>query len=328
MALPVALGPDPALLVVAMVLDVTFGDPVYGWHPVRLIGRSLSAIECALRRSGLDGCTGGILLFILLAAIWVFAPSAVAVYLAQVDAWLGAAVHVFFLYSLLALGSLLRCGRRIENALRADDLQGARVAVSEIVGRDTAFMDPAACRRAAVESLAENLTDGVVSPLFWYALGGLPLVVLFKVVSTMDSMVGYKSPEYVRFGWCGARLDDAMNFLPARITWLLIAMTAAVLPGYSASKALHYGLCDHSVLPSPNSGWSEAAAAGGLQRRLIGPIWSRGELVTDIWIGAAADPPLSTAADYDRAAVLVATSGLFAAALALATVIAMGTDTL
>ena len=119
-----------------------------------------------------------------------------------------------------------------------------------------------------------------------------------------------------------------MNFLPARITWLLIVLTAAVLPGYSASKALHYGLCDHSVLPSPNSGWSEAAAAGGLQRRLIGPIWSRGELVTDIWIGAAADPPLSTAADYDRAAVLVATSGLFAAALALATVIAMGTDTL
>jgi adenosylcobinamide-phosphate synthase len=315
--------PDPAFLLLALVLDVAVGDPVYGWHPVRLIGRSLSVIERALRRSGFDGYVGGILLFVLLAAIWVFASSALTVYVANVDAWLGAAVHVFLLYSLLALGSLLRYGRRIENALRAKDLLGARAAVSELVGRDTAFMDPAACRRAAVESLAENLTDGVVSPLLWYAVGGLPLLIVFKVVSTMDSMVGYKSPEYVRFGWCGARLDDAMNFLPARVTWLLIVATAAVLPGYSASKALRCGLRDHDVLPSPNSGWSEAAAAGAVQRRLIGPIWNRGELVTDIWIGAPADPPLSTAADYDRAAVLVAASGVLAAAITLAVVVAL-----
>jgi len=306
-----------------MLLDVAFGDPDYGWHPVRLIGRSLSAIERALRRCGLDGYAAGVLLFALLAAFWVMALTWVSVRAAATSTWLGAAVHVFFVYSFLALGSLLRHGRRIEDALRANDLSGAREAVSQLVGRDTALMDPAACRRAAVESLAENLTDGVVSPLFWYALGGVPLLVLFKVVSTMDSMVGYKSPEYVRFGWCGARLDDAMNLLPARITWLLIVLTAAVLPGYSASKALQYGLCDHNVLPSPNSGWSEAAAAGGLQRRLIGPIWNRGELVTDSWIGAAADPPLSSAADYDRAAVLVGTSGILAAALALAVVIAM-----
>ena len=95
--------------------------------------------------------------------------------------------------------------------------------MSALVGRDTDRMDAGACRRAAVESLSENLTDGFVSPVFWYVLAGIPGLVLFKVVSTMDSMVGYKTPRYLRFGWCGARLDDVMNFVPARLTWLVIA---------------------------------------------------------------------------------------------------------
>jgi adenosylcobinamide-phosphate synthase len=178
-------------------------------------------------------------------------------------------------------------------------------------------MDAAACRRAAVESLTENLTDAVVSPLFWYALGGLPGLVLFKVVSTMDSMVGYRTPPYRRFGCCGAKLDDAMNYVPARITWLLVAATAAILPGYSGRKALWHGFADHAVLPSPNSGWSEAAAAGALGRRLIGPIWSGGSLVTDVWIGADRDPPLGTDTDYDRSATLVAICSVLAAAITI-----------
>ena len=135
----------------------------------------------------------------------------------EVAAWL---VHAFLLYSLLALGDLLHHVRRIESAVRAGDLPGARLAVSALVGRDTDRMDGGACRRAAVESLSENLTDGFVSPVFWYVLAGLPGLVIFKVVSTMDSMVGYKTPRYLRFGWCGARLDDVMNFVPARVTWL------------------------------------------------------------------------------------------------------------
>ena len=143
-------------------------------------------------------------------------------------AWL---VHAFLLYSLLALGDLLHHVWRIEAAVRAGDLPRARRAVSALVGRDTDRMDGGACRRAAVESLSENLTDGFVSPVFWYVLAGLPGLVLFKVVSTMDSMVGYKTPRYLRFGWCGARLDDVMNYLPARITWLVIAALAALLPG-------------------------------------------------------------------------------------------------
>ncbi len=318
MALPVGLAPDAILLGGGLALDVAIADPEYAWHPVRLIGRSLSALERQLRRLGLGGYGGGIVLFVLLGGFWTLGVSFATTLLAMAVGWLGTVFHLFVVYSLMALGSLLRHGHRIEDALRADDLERARFAVSQMVGRDTQPMDAAGCRRAAVESLSEILTDAVVSPLFWYVLGGLPLLVLFKVVSTMDSMVGYKTPQYLRFGWCGARLDDAMNYVPARITWLLVSCVAAVLPGYSGKKALRYGFSDHSVLPSPNSGWSEAATAGALSRRLIGPIWQRGALVTDVWIGADADPALSSGSDYDRAVILVAASSLLAAMIAIA----------
>ena len=110
-------------------------------------------------------------------------------------------------------------------------------------------------------------------------------LVMFKVVSTMDSMVGYKTPRYLQFGWCGARLDDLMNYVPARMTWLLIAAVAAMVPACSGRKAFRIGLRQHSILLGPNSGWSEAATAGAIQRRLVGPIRMAGTLVTDVWIG-------------------------------------------
>jgi adenosylcobinamide-phosphate synthase len=317
MAFPLALLPSAPLLATAVALDLVLGDPDYAWHPVRLMGRTLRMVEAGLRRIGWDGYGGGVVLFVILAGPWVTGVSAIVV---LADAWLkwtGAALHLFVLYSLLALGSLLRHGRRVEDALRKDDLPGARMAVAQIVGRDTAMMDEGACRRAAVESLTESLTDGVVSPLFWYAIGGLPMLILFKVVSTMDSMVGYRTSRYLRFGWCGARLDDLMNYVPARVSWLLIAGVAALIPACSARNGLRIGLRDHALLPSPNSGWSEAAAAGALQRRLVGPIWSHGQLVTERWIGDSSDPPLSTAHDYDVAARLVTTSGLVAAGVSV-----------
>jgi len=178
-------------------------------------------------------------------------------------------------------------------------------------------MDAGACRRAAIESLSENLTDGFTSPVFWYLVAGLPALVLFKVVSTMDSMVGYKTTRYLQFGWCGARLDDVMNYVPARLTWLLIAAMAAVLPRYSGRKALVVGLQQHAVLPGPNSGWSEAATAGAIQRKLVGPIWMQGRLVTDVWIGDPLDPPAETHDDLRRAIVLVTLTGVVSAALSV-----------
>jgi adenosylcobinamide-phosphate synthase len=315
-ALTGVLAPTLSALALAVMLDLALGDPVYAGHPVRLIGRSLRSVEDLLRRTGADGYVGGVVLFAALAVIWV-GGLALATHAAwRLQPWVGWSLHLFLLYSLLALGDLLRHGRRIERALKGQDLPAAREAVSQLVGRDTDRMDAAACRRAAVESLSENLTDGFISPIFWYLLAGLPGVVLFKLVSTMDSTVGYKTPRYLRFGWCGARLDDVMNLIPARLTYGLAALVAAATPGCSPRKALRVGWSQHAALPGPNSGWSEAATAGAIQRRLVGPIWIRGALVTDIWVGDPADPPLESGEDYSRAAVFVTACGVVAAALA------------
>lgn len=311
----IALSPDPVLLAVGVAADVVIGDPVYAWHPVRLIGRCLSWLEGHLRSAGLDGYGGGILLFVLLTALTLSAAIIILWGATAVSSALARLLHAFFVYSFLALGDLVQHVWRIERAVRGDDLQAARRAVAALVGRDTDRMDGAACRRAAVESLSENLTDGFVSPIAWYVVAGLPGLVLFKVVSTMDSMVGYKTPRYLRFGWGGARLDDVMNYAPARVTWLVITAVAAVVPRCSAVKAWTVGLRQHALLLGPNSGWSEAATAGAVQRRLVGPIWLNGSQITDIWIGEPTDPPLETAADVTRALMVVVFSGLLIAAL-------------
>ena len=317
------LAAHPLVLGIAVLADLAIGDPVYRWHPIRLIGRTLAAIEEALRGVRLNGYVGGIVLCILLAAGWVGVVAALvggAARIAPAMAWV---VHAFLVYSLLALGDLLRHVWRVEQALVRGDLEAARKEIRNLVGRDTGTMDAAACRRAAIESLSENLTDGFTSPLFWYVVGGLPGLVLFKVVSTLDSMVGYRTPRYIRFGWCGARLDDVMNYVPARLTWLLIAAVAVVVPRASARKALVVGLRQHAVLPGPNSGWSEAAAAGAMQRRLVGPIWIEQRLVTDTWIGDPADPPAASHDDVITAVTLVMIAGVAAAALAAGALIVL-----
>jgi adenosylcobinamide-phosphate synthase len=128
-------------------------------------------------------------------------------------------------------------------------------------------------------------------------------------------MVGYRTPRYLRFGWCGARLDDAMNFVPARATWLLLSAVAAILPRQSGRKALTIGLAQHALVPGPNAGWSEAATAGAIERRLVGPIWLNGVLVTEQWIGDPTDPPASTGDDVRRALMLATVTGLVTAAI-------------
>lgn len=297
---------DPFLfLVLCLALDVLLGDPPYRLHPVRLLGNLLAALERWLRRAGLDGHGGGILLFVLLVAISVGAASGIHVVLAATAAPLAFAWDLYLGYSLLALGDLVAHGRRIAARTEAGDLMGTRAAAGMLVGRDTDRMDIPACNRAAVESLAESLVDGVLSPLFWLALGGLPGLVVFKVVSTMDSMVGYKDPRYIRFGWFGARADDVLNWAPARLGYLLIVLFAALAPGFSGRKALRVGRVQHALLPGPNKGWSETAAAGALGVRLAGPIWKGGTLVNDLWIGDPADREGGSSGDVARAVALV-----------------------
>ena len=306
------LQPRVEFLLIAVALDLVFGDPVYALHPIRLMGRTLTAFEKMLRALRLDGYVGGCLLFLLLASLWVGLLSFAAIGLSSLHPLAGQVFHLFTLYSMIALGDLFKHGRDVNKAVRLGHLEQARIAVAKLVGRDTDKMDGPACRRAAIESLAESLVDGFASPVLFYALGGLPGIVAFKVISTMDSMVGYKTERYQRFGWCGARLDDLINFFPARLSWLLITAAAAFVPGCSAKKAWRIGWTQHSTIPGPNAGWPEASLAGALQRRLIGPVWLRGSLVTNVWIGDPSDPEAGSEEDYRRACLIVAAAaGLF-----------------
>jgi adenosylcobinamide-phosphate synthase len=275
----------PSLVLLAFVLDLLFGDPVYRWHPIRLIGNLLSAYERLLRYWGFDGYGGGVVLFVLLAGSSLGAVMGIHALLTQLHDGLAWLWDVYIAWSTIALGDLGKHGRRIANAVANSDLESARYHVGMLVGRDLHRMSGADCCRATVESVSENLTDGVISPLLYLFCFGIPGAVLFKVISTMDSMVGYKTPRYLRFGWCGARLDDVANYIPARLTWLLMIALCSVLRGYHARQCFRIGWEQHHLLPGPNSGWAEAGAAGALGLQLIGPIWRGGELVTNMWIG-------------------------------------------
>jgi adenosylcobinamide-phosphate synthase len=302
------LGPSAILLLAGLILDALFGDPQLRFHPIRLIGKTLSRFEASLRRRNWNGYGGGCLLFLLLTLTWVLLPSLLVV-------WTGRLLHVLIVYALFALRNLIDHVRAVRG-----DLQSARKAIALLVGRDTNQMDLNGCRRAAIESLSENFVDGFLSPLFWYALLGIPGLLLFKVVSTMDSMVGYKTPRYVRFGWCGARLDDLMNYIPARLSWLILGMSALPFSTLSSRKGWRIGLEQHSVLPGPNPGWSEATMAGVLQRRLIGPIWKDGVLVTKLWLGDPNDPEGGTARDVTYALRVTILAAVIATVVATASV--------
>jgi adenosylcobinamide-phosphate synthase len=202
------------------------------------------------------------------------------------------------IYICFALRDLVDHVRSVQRAANRGDVSAAHKAIAMLVGRDIDGMDIAACRRAAIESLSENFVDGVLSAVFWYVLLGIPGLLLFKVASTMDSMVGYKTPRYFYFGWCGARLDDVMNYIPARLTWLLLGF-------FAVPKGWRVGLDQHGILPGPNPGWSEATIAGVLGRKLIGPIWKNGQLVTDVWLGDPRDPEAGSSEDVSKSIEIV-----------------------
>jgi adenosylcobinamide-phosphate synthase len=183
------------------------------------------------------------------------------------------------------------------------------------VGRDIDKMDLRACGRGAIESLSENLVDGVLSPLVFALFFGPLGAVLFKIISTMDSMVGYKTERYLRFGWCGARLDDLANFLVARWSFLLLTALAFLLPRCHGRKAWRIGLAQHALVPGPNSGWPEATIAGALGLRLAGPIFKQGALVCDVWLGDPADPEGAHAPEIRRAYQLLILATLITFAL-------------
>lgn len=292
-------------LIGILLLDQIFGDPQYRLHPIRLMGDSLNALEVILRKMGLNGYIGGVILFLLLTGIWLGITFGVAKLLQQLNSWLPVLWLLFVGYSFTAVKDLCVHGKRVAEASQADDLTLARKRVSFLVGRDVSQMDSRGCNRAAIESLSENLTDGILSPLFWYLIAGLPGIIVFKVVSTMDSMVGYKNERYIRFGWCGARVDDVMNWIPARLSWILITTAAWLMPWGNAKSAFQIGKSQARVIPSPNSGWSEATAAGALQIKLVGPIWYNGKVATTVWVGDESHREGATPEDITRMIKLI-----------------------
>ncbi|WP_417693081.1 adenosylcobinamide-phosphate synthase CbiB [Roseibium sp.] len=263
------------LLLAALVLDAVVGDPDWLWrklpHPVVWIGKLIETLDrrwnLKTHKSAQRKKAGIILLLVMLVGSLVVGSA-----LHQLAASLpyGELIIVLAAAILLAQNSLYRHVAAVRNALRDDGLAGGRNAVSMIVGRDPEKLDTAGVSRAAIESAAENLSDGIVAPVFWFAVLGLPGLIAYKAVNTADSMIGHKTANYLDFGWAAARFDDLINLPASRLTGLMIAV-AAPLVGGSPRAALRTVQHDAKRHRSPNAGWPEAAMAGSLGIALAGP---------------------------------------------------------
>jgi adenosylcobinamide-phosphate synthase len=306
------------ILLAFLLLDLLFGDPVYFWHPVRIYGQLIGLFEKILRRVGLDGKFGGFLLFLMVSACAETTALGVRHLLLERNAIVADLWFVFIGYTHIAVRDLLTHGWKVSDAIARGDLTKARAAVSMMVGRDVERLDLDGCGRAAVESLAENLTDGIIAPLLFYALLGVPGMVFFKVVSTMDSMVGYKNAKYADFGWFGAKLDDVLNYVPARLSAPMIALSAALTPGCSFWNSLKTVWRHHGKTSSPNSGWSEAAVAGAIGRKLGGPAWYEGVPGKTDWIGDDTLPPNVTEKEIRTTSIIILLTSAQTAILAAA----------
>ncbi len=261
--------PDPSIITLALMLDLAMGDPRWLPHPVVLIGRLVSRLEPMLRASIRHERTAGVLLLIITTGCAATATWLLLYFAACLHPLVGVLAAVLLSATCLAARSLHSESALVANALMAGDIDTARRNLSYIVGRDTGNLDEAEIWRALVETVAENTSDGIIAPLFWLTLGGPAAGMAFKAVSTLDSMVGYRNERYLRLGWASARMDDLMNFVPARLTALLIILSAP-LAGLSLRGALKMTLRDRLKHPSPNSGHPEAAASGALGVRLGG----------------------------------------------------------
>lgn len=259
------------VLPVAYALDRLLGDPRWLPHPVIGMGKAIAAIEAAIRRLVKPRAyrAAGLLLPLLVAGGSFAVTWAVLWLLAQVSPWLAALAEAALIATTIAAKGLQDAGMEVCAHLRRGDLPAARRALGMIVGRDTRQLQEPDVVRGAVETVAENIVDAVVSPLFFALLGGAPLAMAYRAVNTLDSMVGYKNDKYIDLGWASARLDDIANYIPARLTALLL-IAAAWLLRFNAKGAAAMVRRDAASHPSPNSGFPESAVAGALGVRLGG----------------------------------------------------------
>jgi adenosylcobinamide-phosphate synthase len=253
----------PLEIAAGAALDLAIGDPRWLPHPVRALGRLIARIEPVARATGLPLRLAGVL-------FWLAATGVAAGVVAFTLAWLPRPyIHVYWIFTLLAIRDLDVHSTGVIRALCSRDVEGARLLLSRIVGRDTAALDEPEIVRGAVETVAENLCDAVVAPLFYLAIGGPAAMAAYKAINTLDSMVGYRNERYREFGWFSARADDAANFIPARITAALIGLAAWPL-GLRPVTALRTAMRDGGSQPSPNAGYPEAALAGAVGVQLGG----------------------------------------------------------
>lgn len=256
----------------AFLVDCVLGDPRSKWHPVVLIGNLIGFWERKLRNAQhsprRQRLAGAVLVLLVLGITYGVASLLIAglAYFGSGATFIGSAV---LLSLTISPRSLAAAGREIQYHLLAGELNQARTKVGWIVGRDTDRLDVAEVTRATVETVAENIVDGIISPLFYAAIGGVEFACLYRAVNTLDSMVGYKNEKYRNFGMVAARTDDVFNFIPARLTAGLLLVSSGLL-GYDVARTAKIALRDAPRHPSPNSGWAEATVAGALGVRLGG----------------------------------------------------------
>lgn len=280
-----------AMMLVAMAIDLAIGWPASLFrrigHPVTWIGALIARLDAGWNREGANRRLRG-----LAAAGVVIAAAAGIGGLVQIFLpanWIGILIGGLLAWPLVALRSMHDHVAAVARPLLAADLAGARQAVSMIVGRDPEQLDQAGVARAALESLAENSSDGIVAPLFWGTVAGLPGIAAYKAINTLDSMIGHRTPRHEAFGWASARIDDVVNLIPARLTGVLFGLAA----GRGAGRALDVMERDARHHRSPNAGWPEAALAGALGVRLSGPRIYGDRIAEEPWLNADAPDPRS-----------------------------------
>ncbi|MDY4694404.1 MAG: adenosylcobinamide-phosphate synthase CbiB [Blautia sp.] len=306
-------------LAAGFIIDLIIGDPRWLYHPVCIVGKLISFLEKILRKifpktekgELLAGGVEVLLVCILSGGI----PFIILYYLYRLSPWAGFALETFWCAQLLAAKSLKEESMKVYDRLKNGTIEEARHAVSMIVGRDTENLTEEGVTKAAVETVAENSSDGVLAPMFYMALGGVWLMFLYKGINTMDSMLGYKNDRYLYFGRCAARLDDVANYIPSRISgWLMVAASAFVkLDGKNAARIYRRDRRNHA---SPNSAQTEAAMAGALDVQLAGNAFYFGKLYKKPTIGDA-QRPVETE-DIRRACSLLYATAVLGALIFLA----------
>ena len=277
------------------LLDLIFGDPYWLPHPIRLIGSLIAALDRKLLGNSEENHKNhktefyrGIALVILVLLVVVAAAAVLLFGSYRLHPYVGVVVEIIMTYQILAVKCLKVESMKVYDCLKQEHLPEARKAVSMIVGRDTDVLDEIGVAKAAIETVAENTSDGVIAPMLYLALGGPVLGFFYKAVNTMDSMVGYKNDRYLYFGRAAAKLDDVVNFIPARISaWLMIFSAFVGGSAYDGKRAFRIYRRDRRNHASPNSAQTESACAGALGIRLAGDASYFGKMVKKPYIGDA-----------------------------------------